>query len=268
MFGWARKQKTPTVSQAQDNQETYSIYSPEVKKSVLDFAETHTPTEVKNKFDVPTSTLYRWKRDQKCANRDENDNVDKKLPIEPIKKVTKMSSMSGGKYFKESNGGKKSLKSVENNWNTKDQIVQYAKRSKNYQVTARKFGVSPSQIKMWAKELREEKKLKNVMDKVSEPVKKRPRGRPRKVPLPPVASDSEDEVNMKLDNDADEERFGYVLYEGENLDAIDENPEDEENEIDEELDYDDEPEFDVEKRSSGGKRIKEYSQKIKEAAVR
>ena len=138
--------------------------------------------------------------------------------------------------------------------------------------------MSSDDIKKWAKALRDEKKLNKTV-KAAEPPKKRPRGRPRKVPLPPV--ESEDEI----DDDQDEERFGTTLYEGENLDEVDdknldegdeeddddEEEEEEDAEIDEEDDdSDDEPEFDVKGiyKSSGGKRVKEFPQRIKAEAVR
>ena len=250
MFGWARKQRAPP--EAQDSPELA-----EMKRKVLEYAETHTPAEVKAKFDIPSSTLYRWRRDKKALmlTLDENDNLDKKLPPRSVIRSNVKASPSG-------------IVKTED-WNTKDKIVEYAKRSKNYQVTARKFGVSSDDIKKWAKALRDEKKL-NKTPKAAEPPKKRPRGRPRKVPLPPVESEEE------IDDDQDDERFGTTLYEGENLDEVndknlDEDEEDEEEEdaeIDEEDDdSDDEPEYGV-KGSSGGKRVKEFPQRTKAEAVR
>ena len=236
-----------------------------MKRKVLEYAETHTPAEVKAKFDIPSSTLYRWRRDKKALmlTLDENDNLDKKLPPRSIIKVI---SPSG------------TVKTED--WSTKDKIVEYAKRSKNYQVTARKFGVSSDDIKKWAKALRDEKKL-NKTPKAAEPPKKRPRGRPRKVPLPPVESEEE------IDDDQDDERFGTTLYEGENLDEVedknldegdeddDDDEEDEEEEEDAEIDEedddsDDEPEYDARGiyKSSGGKRVKEFPQRLKVEAVR
>ena len=195
---------------------------------------------------------------------DENDNLDKKLPPRSIIRANVKASPSGAVKTED--------------WSTKDKIVEYAKRSKNYQVTARKFGVSSDDIKKWAKALRDEKKLNKTV-KAAEPPKKRPRGRPRKVPLPPVESEEE------IDDDIDEERFGTTLYEGENLDEVDdknldegdeeddddEEEEEEDAEIDEEDDdSDDEPEYDARGiyKSSGGKRMKEFPQRIKAEAVR
>ena len=259
VFGWARRQKAPP--ETQDSPELT-----EIKRTVLDYAETHTPAEVKAKFDIPTSTLYRWRRDKKALmlTLDENDNEDKKLPPRSIIRTNNFKASPSGTVKTE-------------DWSTRDKIVQFAKRSKNYQVTARKFGVSPDDIKKWAKALRDEKKLKNV--KATEPPKKRPRGRPRKVPLPPVESESEKDMD---EDEEEEERFGATLYEGDNLDkdddvTLDEDEigeaadDDEEEEVeDEEEESDDEPEYDVRGNysSSGGKRVKEFPQRLKAEAVR
>ena len=263
VFGWARRQKAPPGTQ--DSPEMS-----EIKRKVLEYSETHTPAEVKAKFDIPTSTLYRWRRDKKALLLilDENDNEDKKLPPRSIIRTCNVKSSPSGTVKTE-------------DWSTRDKIVQFAKRSKNYQVTARKFGVSPDDIKKWAKALREEKKIKTV--NATEPPKKRPRGRPRKVPLPPVESESEKEMDEDEEN---EERFGNTLYEGENLDgddnvSLDEDEIDEAEDDDEEVEdiddddeeeeeSDDEPEYEVSKNysSSGGKRIKEFPQRLKAEAVR
>ena len=198
VFGWARRQKAPPDTQD-------SLQLTEIKRTVLDYAETHTPAEVKAKFDIPTSTLYRWRRDKKALMLilDENDNEDKKLPPRSIIRPNNVKSSPSGTVKTE-------------DWSTRDKIVQFAKRSKNYQVTARKFGVSPDDIKKWAKAFREEKKWKTVM--ATEPPKKRPRGRPRKVPLPLVESESEKGMD---DDEEDEKSFRTTLYEGENLDRYD-----------------------------------------------
>ena len=210
--------------------------------------------------------MYRWRRDKKAQTLDENDNLDKKLPPRSVVRTNNVKSSPSGTAKSE-------------DWSTKDKIVQYAKRSKNYQVTAKKFGVDSDDIKKWAKALRDEKKKKTT--KGAEPLKKRPRGRPRKVPLPPVESESEKE----MDDDQDEERFGTTLYEGDNLDERDEEildevdqensdedgEEDDDDEVVEEEDdeSDDEPEYDGKGSfSSSSKRIKEFPQRIKSEAVR
>ena len=224
VFGWARRQKASPGTQ--DSPEMS-----EIKKKVLEYSETHTPAEVKAKFDIPTSTLYRWRRDKKALLLilDENDNEDKKLPPRSIIRTSNLKSSPSG-----------TLKTED--WSTRDKIVQFAKRSKNYQVTARKFGVSPDDIKKWAKALRDEKKMKTV--NATEPPKKRPRGRPRKVPLPPVESESEKEM------DDVEERFGTTLYEGENLDGNNDVSSDED-EIDEAEDDEE-----LQERAGGSRRDK------------
>ena len=270
VFGWARKARAPP--EAQDSPELA-----EIKRTVLEYAETHTPAEVKAKFDIPTSTLYRWRRDKKALMQtlDENDNLDKKLPPRSVIRTKNVKSSPSGAVKTE-------------DWSTKDKIVQYAKKSKNYQVTAKKFGVDSDDIKKWAKALRDEKKRKT--SKGAEPPKKRPRGRPRKVPLPPVESESEKEMEddqdeKEMDEDQDEERFGTTLYEGDNLDErneeildeVDQDNSDDDGEEDddevveeeEEDESDDEPEYDGKRSfSSSTKRIKEFPQRIKSEAVR
>ena len=196
VFGWKRR----LVAGAEDDRE-----------EVLLFAETHTPAEVKRKYNVDQATLGKWRREKDAAAK----SVEVAGPSEP--------SESGQTAVKKAERGRP-RKVVEPTWETREEIVKYAKKAKNYNVAARKYGVNVDELKQWAHALRGDRKA--------------PKSRRKKIKR--------------------------IIEEYENEE--DDDDDDDDNEEEEQDRGESDPEYSC--LSEDGKRVKEYSEEVKAAAVR
>ena len=203
VFGWKRRL---VGAGAEDDRE-----------EVLLFAETHTPAEVRRKYNVDQATLSKWRR--------ENDLEDAAAKSVGVPGPSQPSESGQTAVKKAERGGPR--KAVEPTWETREEIVKYAKKAKNYNVAARKYGVNVDELKQWAHALRGDRKTPKTRKK-----------------------------NIK--------REPKIIEEYENEEEDDE--EDDDNEEEEQERGESDPEYSC--LSEDGKRVKEYSEEVKAAAVR
>ena len=205
VFGWKRRLVGAGAEAGAEDE----------REEVLLFAETHTPAEVRRKYNVDQATLAKWRRENDLKDAAAK-SVEVAGPSEP--------SESGQTAVKKAERGRP-RKVVEPTWETREEIVKYAKKAKNYNVAARKYGVNVDELKQWAHALRGDRKA--------------PKSRRKKI-----------------------KRGPKIIEEYEN----EEDDDDDDNEEEEQDRGESDPEYSC--LSEDGKRVKEYSEEVKAAAVR
>ena len=232
VFGWSRRSGN------------FGSVTSEERRQVLEFAETHTNKETGNKFNVPVSTLCRWKREQKWRennNEEVSSGTGKSQTSPESRSIINLESMSLERQksivnFTKTHGvvkaGKKfhiaedellsfmrkigANKNLDDSWETREEILKYAQKHKNYNIASKKFGVEVSVIRKW---VHSNKTIENT-------------------------EGGADKTNIKEDDDEDP---------------------------DSQEDEDDDPDFGSvpgKKKNPRIKRVKEFPDDIKEAAVK
>ena len=156
-------------------------YSDSLIKSVLEFSENNSLTEAAKHFHIPHSTIYTWQKKAGSLQPREGEGMDfppgQDLIQDNLGTVKKeMAELAGSETpghmeniaiplpldVKLSCGSEEEL-----SWEMKEEVVDFAKKHKSYQLAAKKYGHPADTIKEWAK-------MKRVAEREEKVVEEKP----------------------------------------------------------------------------------------------